>query len=504
MLSRRMLLVARREVLENVRTKGFWIGLLLLPVLLSLSIGVPIWLRGRSAVRDFAVIDRSGWLGAAVAVEAERSDLERLFRTGLRLRRVGKDLSAWPDSVIALIEDGNADPAILARRVAAAIPGDGHPEDAEVLAWWRGARAAKLRTLETSLARARFREVSLSGAPAEAETAAAREVGADRLFAFFVIGERPEAGPAGCRYVSKNLTDEDLPEWFGRLATEAVRARRFGAAGVDPAAAGAILAPLAFQPRKVDETGAETDVAARDTARQWLPVAFVYLLWLAVFVAAQMLLSNTIEEKSGRILEVLLSSVSPLELMSGKIAGIASTGLIVLGSWVAFILVAVKVGPSLLGVELPFDLGGLVSDPLFLASFLFYFVFGYVLIAAIVAGIGSLCTTIKEAQNLWTPVMLVLIIPLLSMEPIGRDPNGPLARILSFIPPFTPFVMMNRAAGPPPLWEYLATTVIMIASTVLVFFGAAKVFRVGVLMTGKPPRLREILRLLRAPVRRTG
>ena len=90
------------------------------------------------------------------------------------------------------------------------------------------------------------------------------------------------------------------------------------------------------------------------------------------------------------------------------------------------------------------------------------------------------------------PIMFPLMIPLLSMPLISQDPNGTLARIFSFIPPFTPFVMMNRAAGPPPLWEYLATTALMILAIYLTVKGAGKIFRIGILMTGKPPRLREI------------
>ncbi|MDP7400205.1 MAG: hypothetical protein QF541_25305, partial [Lentisphaeria bacterium] len=80
------------------------------------------------------------------------------------------------------------------------------------------------------------------------------------------------------------------------------------------------------------------------------------------------------------------------------------------------------------------------------------------------------------------------------------DPNGTLARVLTYIPPFTPFLMMNRAGGPPEIWEYFVTTAIIIVSTAIAFWGAAKIFRIGILMTGKPPKVREVLRWLRAPV----
>ena len=132
-----------------------------------------------------------------------------------------------------------------------------------------------------------------------------------------------------------------------------------------------------------------------------------------------------------------------------------------------------------------------------IAGFVTLFLLGYLFYASFLVGIGSVCNSIKEAQNLVTPVVLVMLVPLLSMVPIAQDPNGTLARFLSYVPPFTPFVMMNRAAGPPSTWEYVVTTLIMIAAIALTMWAAAKVFRTGILMTGKPPRLMEILRWIR-------
>jgi ABC-type Na+ efflux pump permease subunit len=219
-----------------------------------------------------------------------------------------------------------------------------------------------------------------------------------------------------------------------------------------------------------------------------------------VFTIAQMLLTNTIEEKSNRLMEVLLSSVSPLQLMIGKIAGIAATGLAMLSTWLVCFFLATRYVPRLFGVELGFDLSVIASDPVYIASFLAYFLLGYLFYAALLVGIGSVCNSLKEAQNLMTPITLMLFVPLVAMVPISQDPNGTLARVLSYIPTFTPFAMMNRAAGPPSAMEYVLTSVLMVVSVAFVMWAAAKVFRVGVLMTGKPPRLGEILRWIRAPV----
>jgi ABC-type Na+ efflux pump permease subunit len=199
------------------------------------------------------------------------------------------------------------------------------------------------------------------------------------------------------------------------------------------------------------------------------------------------------------VIEVLLSSVSALELMSGKIAGSVATGLTMVLSWAFFFILLTSLLP--LAVDLgSLDLGAILTNPVYCFSFLGYFLMGYLFFAALLVGLGSACNSLKEAQNLMQPVMIVFIVPLLALVPVTMDPQGTLARVLSFIPPFTPFVMMNRAAGPPETWEYVATTVLMLVSVTLAFWGAAKIFRVGILMTGKPPRVGEILRWLRAPV----
>ena len=143
----------------------------------------------------------------------------------------------------------------------------------------------------------------------------------------------------------------------------------------------------------------------------------------------------------------------------------------------------------------------MLSSPLFLGSFLGYFLTGYLLYAAILVAIGSVCNSLKEAQNLMQPVMFALIVPLATMIPIAMDPNGTLARIITYIPFYTPFAMMNRTGGPPPTWEFIASSAVILVSLLVAFRAAAKIFRIGVLMTGKPPNVKEIWKWMWAPVR---
>lgn len=213
-----------------------------------------------------------------------------------------------------------------------------------------------------------------------------------------------------------------------------------------------------------------------------------------------MLLTNTIEEKSNKLIEVLLSSVSPMQLMAGKIIGIALTGLTIIFSWLLMSLTFFIFLPWVGAFDLPVDLTTAAFDPIFLGSFLVYFLLGYLLYAAILVGLGSIFNNLKEAQNLMLPVQLVQMLPILLMIPVGRDPNGLLAQVLSYIPPLTPFVMMNRAAGPPSTFEYISTTLLLVLAIFCALWVAARIFRMGILMTGNPPEFRQVLKWIRTPV----
>lgn len=445
------LLVARRELLENIRTKTFWLGILVFPVVLVFAVLVPALLEGSKSTRTYAVVDHSGWLLEAVD------------------QRIDK-----------------AKPPV-------------DPPSADDLAQGPEEFNQRSEDFIQSMER-RFRRVEVQGEGPALLEELNRQVAEEELFAYFVIGEDPVSSGEGNRYVSSNLTDDELRRWFARHASAVVQERRMAQENIDPEVAQWVQASLRFDVKRLGEEGQEEAVDVKDLVRQWAPVAFVYMLWISIFTISQMLLTNTIEEKSNRIMEVLLSSLSPVQLMAGKILGIASTGLIMIGSWIAFFFFAVKIVPAVLGLDLGFDLGIIATDPVYLGSFVAYFILGYLLFSTLFVGIGSLCNSLKEAQNLQIPVTLVLMVPLFAMIPIAQDPNGALAKVLSYIPPFTPFVMMNRAAGPPSAMEYAVTTILLLLSITVSLWATAKVFRIGILMTGKPPRFFEVIKWLKAPV----
>lgn len=510
-------LVALREYVDNIRTKAFWIGILAFPVILVLATLVPIMLEKTRDVRKYSVVDDSGWLLEAIDQQADARDFTRLFKeVAYRYTSVGKSLDELPPVLREMAPELDRLSPVQRRSAARLLAGlavdsEANPEaalppatvaslkkfDAPLHQWWDNLSAEAAGNISRDLDRSKYQRVRISNASGDLRSELNSMITSGKLFAYFVINANPVVNSEGSIYVSNNLTDQDLKNWFSSLATDVVRNRRLDDKGLDQATARWIQAPVTFTEKKVSATGAEAEVRTQDTLRQWAPVVFVYLLWISVFSIAQMLLNNTIEEKSNRIIEVLLSSVSPLELMTGKIMGIAATGLTMVGSWVLFFIGMVQLLPLLLGGMPSLPLGRIAGDPFFLVSFVVYFLMGYLFYAAILVGIGSVCNSLKEAQNLFTPVMMILIIPILTMMPVAKDPNGTLAKVLSFIPTFTPFVMMNRAAAPPTFLEYILTTIIMILAIGAAFWGAAKIFRIGILMTGKPPKPLEMLRWLK-------
>lgn len=494
---RRALLIAAREYLENVRTRGFWLSLLLLPIVLAVLSIVPIMLADSASTSDYAVLDHSGWVDAELQKQVLHEDLKLIVTT---LADQQADQRALPEPLAGLADvlaDEGGRTALIDQateqvtryRAGAAIPANASTPAEQLAIWWNDGVSQAL-AVNNRISVARYRRIDVPGADRARLDAL---VEGEELLGYFVIPDDPVAATEGAQYVTRTLTNLDLQRWYGRHATQLVRSRRIREENIAPELARWIEAPIEFRALRLTDTGA-TEAQISDTLSQWAPVAFVYMLWISIFSVTQMLLTNTVEEKSNKLVEVLLSSVSALELMAGKILGIAATGLTIVTTWLLMVIAAASVLPTPAGMNV--DLVGLVTNPIYLGSFLVYFVLGYLLYAAILCGLGSLANNLKEAQNLMIPVQLCLFVPLLVVIPIGRDPSGLLAQVTTWIPPLTPFVMMNRAAFPPGLATYVGTTLLMLVSIYLALRAAARIFETGILMTGKPPRIKQLLRLV--------
>jgi ABC-type Na+ efflux pump permease subunit len=200
------------------------------------------------------------------------------------------------------------------------------------------------------------------------------------------------------------------------------------------------------------------------------------------------MLTTTIEEKSSRVIEVLLSAVSPMQLMAGKLLGHMAISLLAMSLYLGM-------GLSLLAT---FSLLGFLDFSLVLYLLLF-FVLAFFTIGSIMMAVGSAVNDMREAQSLMTPMMLLLMAPWFLWFPISRNPDSTLAVVASFLPPVNSFAMLLRLASthPPPAWQVWLSIGIGVLGVVGAVWFASKVFRIGLLMFGKPPDLRTLIRWVR-------
>lgn len=515
-------LVAIREYVENAKTKGFWIGIMIFPIMILIGIQVTRYLDKATPTRHFVLVDQSGKFEEVINIE--------LLRFHTRKKN---------DAYIQYIKK-YTDPLLKekARQILdlEKVPAEGainlSPERLDKLStekgWKRHEASFKSILLKDrpdfKPPKIKFRRVevpeglSKDGNPADIaksmkpyllEDKSLSVDGQDEgLFAAVIIppdvkskkSSKHGKGKSGnIEYWSINLTDKDLQNLLERSINAEYRRLTYLTRGVDPGVVKDVQrARVPFNAKNPKKAEGQEDVSVADVIRQYAPIAFVYLLWIAVFSVSQMLLNNTIEEKSNRIIEVLLSSVTSRELMQGKLLGIAAVGLTMTGAWILSLITVLNLyrSPELEFVDQILEV--LWSSNL-LPAFGLYFLFGYLFYSGIFLAIGSICNTIKEAQNFMGPMMMIMFVPLVTMFFIPKDPNGTLATILSWIPLYTPFIMMNRAAADPPLLDQIGTLVLMVLSTLAVLWLCGKIFRIGILRTGQPPKLLELIRWIKNP-----
>jgi len=261
---------------------------------------------------------------------------------------------------------------------------------------------------------------------------------------------------------------------------------RISGQGLDPVLVQKLTAkPRTTTVRLIEGGDEKTEIG---DLRRFLPMAFMMLVWLTTFISGNYLLTSTIEEKSNRVMEVLLSAVSPMELMTGKILGYAMVTVIMVAMF-STVLVAFLVLVSVLDL----------ITPLQIVLLMIYLVIAYLMIAAIMAGIGSAVSDMRDAQTLLGPVSFAVMIPLFLMTIIAEEPNGTVALVTTYIPPLTPFVMILRILATEPVnsIEILFSIVWGFASAFFMIWIASRIFRIGVLMQGKPPNPIEMLRWIR-------
>jgi len=500
------LLVALREYAEHVRTRGFWIGLFLFPAILFLSVQVPVLLAKKaSPIRHYAVADLSGSLAPVIESRFERSYQSKVLGE-LRAYAQKNTLPSGaapvpsPPPLDEFLNQGGRETflAALQPHLRPGTPAFDPPRrDFQLVPLPAGlSSSSNLAALRDGLRPYLRGDKLIEHDGQSVPLAAALLIPVDLDSHIRRPGQAATNG-ASLEFWSSNVTDNKLRDEIEQAINTEIRRREYLHRGLDAAAIRAVeqtrVSFAALDPKK--ESGQEA-VSRADVARQWLPSAFVYLLWVSLFGIVQMLLTSIIEEKSNRIIEVLLSSVTPAELMMGKLLGTAAIGLTMVGSWM-LALVAILAWQSGGAGTIAGDLLGTLQSSSLIPMFGVYFILGYLVYAASILALGSVCNTLKEAQSYIGVITTIMVVPLLTMTFIPKDPNGPVARLLSWIPIYTPYTMMNRILADPPWIDLVGTTLLLLVSSALALWMAGKVFRVGILRTGQPPKLLELLRWLR-------
>jgi ABC-2 type transport system permease protein len=235
----------------------------------------------------------------------------------------------------------------------------------------------------------------------------------------------------------------------------------------------------------------------RVATRALVPVALAYLLLITIMITGSMMLQGLIEERSNKLLESILACIEPGTVLLGKLLGLGAVGLTTVTVWVGCAvgaalathgLMADILGPSLQSID----------QPWIILALIFYFVAGFLIISMLYLAIGSLSDSLQDAQAYLIPVVTTVSLPtVLMMVAIPQAPNGPLPRILSWIPLYTPFAMLARLGSGVSVGEVIGTSIMLTVFVGLEIFLLGRLFRASLLRTSQPPKLATLMALMR-------
>ena len=424
----KILTVASSEFGTLVRSKAFLLTLILMPVIMGGSVLVMRATRDTKDTnpRPFAYIDRSGIAGPVIEAAAE------------------------------------------ARNASAAR--DGLPRFEPVSVGFDGKSDDELR-LELS-----------------------DRVRSKNLFAFVEIPAEianPDS-TSEIRYYSDHPSYTALFDWLRRTVTQAMLAERFRAAAVDPSVVARLTKPATISNLGLYrryEGGIRAGEKVDPIRAVGVPAVMMVLMFIVIMASAPQLLNTVIEEKMSRISEVLVGSVTPFQLMMGKLAGCVG---------VSLLLAAIYISGGL-GMAHTYGYAGAVT-PGMAAWFLLFLFMAVLIFGSTFIAIGAACNDLKDSQNMMTPVMLFMMVPVFTWSAVLRAPDSTLSVALSLFPTSAPFLMLLRIAlqPGPPLWQVLLSVAVMAATTAGAVWAASRIFRAGILMQGKSASVREMIRWVKA------
>jgi len=315
------------------------------------------------------------------------------------------------------------------------------------------------------------------------------------------------AKPAGVEFDSKSSLGPSYVEHIETDISKLVERQRIQQYGISNQQADSLDVEVNVATFKLTEKGSERSSSG---AAMGVGMGAGFLMYMFMFLYGMQVLRGVVEEKSNRIVEVLISTVKPIELMMGKIIGIAGVGLFQFLLWILLSLGLTQLGISLFKpamvaggagrppAEIPqtnvFDALGTINYPLLIGLFILFFLLGYLMYATLFAAVGSAVDSETDTQQLLFPITMPIILSIIIAQMAAQNPDGNVARIFSLIPLTSPIVMMARLPYKEHLldWEVITSLILLVLGFLGSVWVASRIYRVGVLMYGKKPTLKEM------------
>jgi ABC-2 type transport system permease protein len=418
--------IVRREYLERVRTKAFWIGTAVIPALFLAYVGISFATASRAGgERKLAVVDVRGDLYEPLAADVAAREAEE------------KKKAQGP-----------------------------YPH-------WAIERRPVIGTL------------------AETRDALNREIREEKIHAYLILDPAElKAGTAD--YFSTTVSEFIAMGVLQRSINRTVLRQKIAARGFPADLADDLEALVELKPFKVTEKGVEEEKGAGIFAA----LIFMIILYTTMFMYGYQVMRGVLEEKTNRIVEIVVASVRPTELMVGKIIGI---GLVGLTQYFVWSLVAMVLSlPGIASIVASGNMG-VPRIPLSMVGyFILYFLLGYFLYASVYTAIAAPFNSDQEAQQLAMIPMVLIISGMAVLNGVLANPSGGLAVFFSIFPFTSPLIMFLRTAiSEVPAWQVLASVAASLLTTLAIAWFAGRIYRIGIFMYGKKPTIPEILRWAR-------
>jgi len=305
-----------------------------------------------------------------------------------------------------------------------------------------------------------------------------------------VVHPEKEGAASQIAYHAKGAAMDELRGWLNNSINNHLRITRMAEAGVEKSNADNILRWINVDGLglvSVDTETGEIKKAKRSSEVNEIltPIILFFMMFMMVMMGAMPLLQSVMEEKTQRIAEVMLGSVKPVEFMAGKILGGVCVSLTASSVYVITGIIAL----NLTGLEelIPYKI---------LPWFFTFMLLNIIMMGSIFAALGSTCNDPKDAQNISFPAMIPIMIPMFLLMPVLQEPTSSFATWTSMFPPFTPMLMLLRLSSPAgiPMWQPWIGLMGTLGLTLLSVWAAGRIFRIGIPMQGKPPKLSLLLR----------